>query len=243
MKKDDLGNRMKTYESTSKTFLTKRMPVIIRIDGKAFHTYTRGLIKPFDENLANAMAETARYLCENISGCKLAFYQSDEISLLITNNDKITTESWFNNNLQKMVSVSASLATAKFNSLDWEGKPLDLALFDSRAFILPEDEVVNYFLWRQQDATRNSVSMVAQTNFPHKELQYLSSAELQEKLFSEKEINWNDIETWKKRGLCVTRKYAVKERGVRNPWFIDKEIPVFTQDRNYIERFLKPQDK
>lgn len=241
MKKDDLGNRMKTYEGASKTFLTKRMPIIIRIDGKAFHTYTRGLTKPFDEYLANAMAETAKYLCENISGCKLAYYQSDEISLLITNNDKLTTEAWFNNNLQKMVSVSASLATAKFNSLEWDWKPEQLALFDSRVFVLPEDEVVNYFIWRQQDATKNSVSMVAQANFPHKELQYLNSKQLQDKLFEEKQINWNDIETWKKRGLCVTREHAFHQKGVRNPWFIDTEIPVFTQDRDYIARLLQPK--
>lgn len=238
MKKDLFGNRMKQYENTYRYKMPRRLPVIIRIDGKAFHTYTKGLVKPFDENLANAMAETAKFLCENISGCKLAFYQSDEISLLITNNDKLTTEAWFDNNLQKMVSISASLATAKFNSLAWEGKPKDFALFDSRVFILPEDEVVNYFLWRQQDATRNSISMVAQANFNHKELQNLNTVQMQDKLVLEKNINWNNIETWKKRGLCVTREKNVKEKGVRNPWYIDKEIPVFSKDREYIQRFL-----
>lgn len=110
--------------------------------------------------------------------------------------------------------------------------------FDSRVFILPEDEVVNYFLWRQQDATRNSISMVAQANFNHKELQNLNTVQMQDKLVLEKNINWNNIETWKKRGLCVTREKNVKEKGVRNHWYIDKEIPVFSKDREYIHRFL-----
>lgn len=240
MKKSDaFGNRMKAYEKAYKVSLPKRLPVIIRIDGKAFHTYTRGLKKPFDEGLAEAMSQTAKYLCENISGCKLAYYQSDEISLLITNNDKLTTEAWFDNGLQKIVSVSASMATAYMNSLAWEGKPDKLAMFDSRAFIVPEDEVANYFLWRQQDATKNSISMVAQANFSQKELNGLSGSQMQDKLMVEKDINWNNIDTWKKRGLCVVRKNIEKVRGERNPWITDLEIPIFSQDRDYIGRLLK----
>lgn len=237
--KDNFGDRMKGYEKAFKPFLPRRMPIIIRIDGKAFHTYTRGLIKPFDENLAMAMSQTAKFLCENIAGCKLAYYQSDEISLLVTNDDKLTTEAWFDNNLQKIVSISASMATAYFNSLEWEGKPSKLAMFDSRVFILPVDEVNNYFLWRQNDATKNSISMLAQANYSQKQLQNLNGNDMQDKLMKEKGINWNDLSTWKKRGLCVKRQNIIKEKGVRNPYIIDLEIPVFSQDLDYVERYVR----
>lgn len=242
MNKDEFGNRMKSYEQVSRIKLPKRMPIIIRIDGKAFHTYTKNLVKPFDENLMNAMAMTAQYLCQNISGCKLAYYQSDEISLLITNDDKLTTEAWFDNVLQKMVSISASIATAYFNSLNWEGKPEQLAMFDSRAFVIPKDEVNNYFLWRQNDATKNSISMVAQSQFKQSELQNLNGSQMQDKLMIEKGINWNDLETSKKRGLCVQRKELVKVRGQRNPFYIDLDIPVFSSDKNYVNKWLKRDD-
>ena len=115
MNKDSLGNRMKGYENISRSYLIRRIPVIIRLDGKAFHTFTRGLKKPFDEILMNTMWETAKYLCENIQGCKIAYTQSDEISLLLTDYENIDTSAWFDNNVQKMVSISASMATLAFN--------------------------------------------------------------------------------------------------------------------------------
>lgn len=208
MKKDEFGNRMKGYENVFRQILPQRLPVIIRIDGAHFHTYTRGMTKPFDELLIKAFWETSKYLAQNIMGCKLIYHQSDEISILLTNYDKLTTQSWFENNLQKIVSVSASMATAKFNEVVkeyYQDKPL--ATFDSRAWVLPHDEVTNYFLWRQQDATKNSVSMVAQANFDHKELQGLSGSQLQDKLFLEKGINWNDLPTWQKRGACITKQF------------------------------------
>ena len=113
--RDNLGNRMKNYEHTSRTYLTRRLPVIIRLDGKAFHTFTKGLKKPFDEILIDAMWETAKYLCKSIQGCKIAYVQSDEISLLLTDYDTIESCAWFDNNIQKMVSISASMATLAFN--------------------------------------------------------------------------------------------------------------------------------
>lgn len=118
MDKSDLGNRMKnSYEKRTKNFLPRRTYTIIRLDGKAFHTYTKGLKRPFDMGFINDMNETAKYLCENIQGCKFAYVQSDEISLLLTDFDKITTDAWYDGNIQKIVSVSASLATAFFNKL------------------------------------------------------------------------------------------------------------------------------
>jgi len=258
MKKDSLGDRMKGYEGVNRNFLMTRTPAIIRIDGKAFHTFTKGFDRPFDDILIGSMQETAEYLARNIQGCKLAYVQSDEISLLLTDYEKLTTDAWFSNNIQKMVSVSASMATMKFNKVfrekakDYQRSEykleksnykkiaiylnkMGIAMFDSRAFNLPKEEVCNYFIWRQQDATRNSIQMLAQSEFSHKELQGLSCNKLQDKLMVEKGINFNDIEVVKKRGTCIKKGFIDFDI---EDWRIDEDIPIFTQDRNYIEELL-----
>jgi tRNA(His) guanylyltransferase len=244
-----LGDRMKNYEGVSRLQLPKRMPVIIRIDGAHFHTYTKGMEKPFDKDLAQVFWETCQYLAQNVMGCQVVYHQSDEISLLLTNYHKLTTESWYGNNLQKIVSVSASIATAKFNEIMRAKYPnIPLATFDSRAWVLPHDEVCNYFLWRQQDATKNSISMVAQSNFPHKQLQGLNGTQLQDKLMIEKGINWNDIPVWQKRGVCIVKETYMKEgtseteKAFRTRWAVDENTPIFSQDREYIERFVFPKE-
>lgn len=279
MKKDSLGDRMKQYEGIPKTSLMRRNPVIIRIDGKAFHTFTRGFQRPFDDILIESMQETMKYLCENIQGCKIGYCQSDEISLLITDYENINTAAWFDYQVQKMCSIAASMATLVFNRVfskmfykwgnenlpDWDmggtNKPVDEkliklcniyesasekgAMFDARCFSIPKEEVCNYFIWRQQDATRNSIQMVGQANFSHKELQNKSCDEIQDMLMIQKNINWNDFDIVKKRGSCCTKDFEKKiinfqtqEEIVRKVWGIDKDIPIFTQDRNYIERFV-----
>lgn len=236
---DKFGDRMKNYENTYRFYLPKRMPVIIRIDGTHFHSYTRGMKKPFDEDLVHAFWETCKYLAQNIMGCKIVYHQSDEISLLLTNYDKLTTQSWFDNNLQKNVSVSASMATAKFNEIMKKKYPdKELATFDNRAWILPHDEVCNYFIWRQQDATKNSISMVARSYFSHRELQGLNSSQMQDKLMLEKGVNWNDLPIWQKRGVCITKQYYKKGDVLRSKWDVDYNTPIFTQDRNYIEQYV-----
>ena len=270
MKKDSLGDRMKQYEGIPKTNLMRRNPVIIRIDGKAFHTFTRGFQRPFDDILIESMQETMKYLCENIQGCKMGYCQSDEISLLITDYETINTAAWFDYQVQKMCSIAASMATLAFNRVFWE-KIRDLdhdyyeyptkefnelieiyykalekgAMFDARCFSIPKEEVCNYFIWRQQDATRNSIQMVGQANFSHKELQNKSCDEIQDMLMIQKNINWNDFDTVKKCGSCCTKtgKHTIVdiqtgEQKERLVWEIDKNIPIFTQDRNYIERFV-----
>ena len=230
MKKDSLGDRMKRYEGIPRISLMRRNPVIIRIDGKAFHTFTRGFQRPFDDILIESMQETMKYLCENIQGCKIGYCQSDEISLLLTDYENINTAAWFDYQVQKMCSIAASMATLAFNQVFWE-KIRDLdhdyyeyptkefnelieiyykalekgAMFDARCFSIPKEEVCNYFLWRQNDCVRNSIQMVAQANFSHKQLQNKSCDELQEMLWQEKNINWNDFETVKKRGSCCTK--------------------------------------
>ncbi|WP_068619401.1 tRNA(His) guanylyltransferase Thg1 family protein [Paenibacillus tuaregi] len=239
MQKDNFGNRMKGYENVFRQILPQRLPVILRIDGSHFHTYTRGMKKPFDESLTRAFWETCKYLAQNIMGCKLVYHQSDEISILLTNYDKLTTQSWFENNLQKIVSVSASMATAKFNEVIKEYYPNQpLATFDSRAWVLPHDEVTNYFLWRQQDATKNSISMVAQANFPHHELEGLDGKKLQDKLFIERGVNWNDLPVWQKRGVCITKQDYKKQEATRSRWEVDFDTPIFSQDREYINQYV-----
>jgi tRNA(His) 5'-end guanylyltransferase len=268
MKRDDLGNRMKTfYEEIPKTKLMRRTPVVIRIDGKAFHTFTRGFKRPFDDILIKTMQETAKYLCENIQGCQLAYVQSDEISLLLIDYQRFETSAWFDYEMQKMCSISASMATMAFNKIfrDTVGElhikgALEKeyscilykaaqkgAMFDSRVFNIPREEATNYFYWRQLDASRNSIQMVGQANFSHKELQHKSCNDM-----TQKGINWNDFPAYQKRGSCVVRNKIVLELdGVKetcmlrdskqgeNNWIIDKDIPIFKgDDRQYIEQFV-----
>ena len=235
----DLGDRMKGYENVSRNYLTRRMPFIIRVDGKSFHTFTRSLVKPWDNDLVQSMLYASIGLCEELAGVKLAYWQSDEVSFLVTDYDDINTQAWFDKNIQKIVSVSASIMTAHFNKLFQEKiKGFPLAFFDSRVFILPKEEVCNYFIWRQQDATRNSIQGLAQSNFSQKQLHGLKTNQLQDKLMLEKNINWNDCLTWQKRGACVVKENFMFNETERSRWIVDWEIPIFTQDRNYIERYL-----
>lgn len=211
MSKDPMGDRMKgDYERRAQTHLPRRTHTIIRIDGKAFHTYTRGLDKPYDKQLMDDMAETAMVLCHQIQGARVGFVQSDEISILLTDFANRQTQAWFDGNVQKIVSIAASIATAAFNRLRPEGKAP--AYFDARVFTIPEEiEVVNYFLWRQRDATRNSISMLAQAHFSAKRLHGLSTGQMQELLWSEKGINWNDEDPRFKRGTIVVPRWRTEE--------------------------------
>lgn len=231
--KDSLGDRMKSYyEDRYRINLPRRTNILLRIDGKAFHSYTKGLKRPFDTGLSDDMDATTKFLCENIQGAKLGYVQSDEISILVTDYDTLDTSPWFDNNLQKMCSISSSLATAKFNQLrmkratsmffshiDKRVLTIDeidqhkLAMFDSRVFIIPEaEEVVNYFIWRQQDATRNSISMAAQSMFSHKQLQGKSGSQMQEMMFTEKGVNWNDYPARFKRGAAIVKVNVLYKR-------------------------------
>lgn len=274
MKNDSLGDRMKGYENEYRLYLERKIPVIIRIDGKAFHTFTKGMRKPFDKILINSMQETMKALCENIQGCVFGYTQSDEITLVLTDYEKDTTDAWFGNNIQKMASVSASIATVNFNKYfrhefsrycgDNLGEPItddekayrlnlymkfETAMFDSRVFSMPKDEVCNCLIWRQQDAIRNSIEAVGQANFSHKQLHCKTCNDIQDMLVREKGINWNDFPDECKRGSACYR--VAEERPMANPenpseeilvkrnrWRVERNIPVFTQDRDFIERWL-----
>lgn len=256
---DDLGNRMKTYyEAVPKHRLIRRMPVAIRIDGKAFHTFTRGFQKPFDEVLGNAMVRTMEYLAKNIQGCVFAYQQSDEITLLLIDYQTFETDAWFDYEIQKICSISASMATMAFNKyfaeeidkwafyIDEEFgcdhvKPeykqlLDVynkawekgAMFDARCFNIPKEEATNLIYWRQLDATRNSIQMVGQANFSHNELQGCSCNVIQDMLHEQRDINWNNYPTRWKRGVAWT-----KEKG------IDFDMPILKgEDRKYVDELI-----
>ena len=268
--KDELGTRMKEfYESVPKTRLVRRMPVAIRLDGKAFHTFTRGFEKPFDEVLGRAMRGTMKYLCENIQGCVLGYTQSDEITLILVDYQNLNSCAWFDYEVQKMCSISASMATMAFNKFftksvnyfEMTHEHDDTineycttlvnaaekgAMFDARCFNIPKEEVCNLIYWRQLDATRNSIQMVGQANFSHKELQKKSCNMIQEMLFAEKGINWNDYPTYLKRGSCCI-KTTIQNPNVdikdgiypKSIWMIDLDIPIFKGDgRNYIDKLV-----
>lgn len=274
---DDLGTRMKTfYEQIPKTKLMRRTPVIIRIDGKAFHTFTRGFQKPFDEVLIRTMQETTKYLCENIQGCVLGYTQSDEITLVLIDYQRFETSAWFDYEIQKMCSIAASMATMAFNRYfkenvkeyashipyygtmypcdENEQKYMNIlnnaidkgAMFDARVFNIPKEEVTNCVYWRQLDASRNSIQMVGQANFSHKELQNKSCNDIQDMLMTQKGINWNDFPTYQKRGACVVKSEEDGEPNElgdvsigRSRWIIDKNIPIFKGDgREYIDNLI-----
>lgn len=282
---DELGIRMKTYyEQIPKTKLMRRTPVAIRIDGKAFHTFTKGFQKPFDEILIKSMQNTMKYLCEHIQGCVLGYTQSDEITLILVDYKNLNSDAWFDYEVQKMCSIAASMATMAFNrefekyvdnfeldhlielggyieyDCDENRKLAETyfnaiekgAMFDARVFNIPKEEVTNLIYWRQLDATRNSIQMVGQANFSHKQLHGKSCNMIQDMLLTEKDINWNDFPTYQKRGSCCVKTETtitgatvfesgeVETTTIERPhWVIDTEIPIFKgEDRQYIDKLI-----
>jgi tRNA(His) 5'-end guanylyltransferase len=242
MDNSELAARIKDfYENPAKTRLLRRMPVAIRLDGKAFHTFTRGFQKPFDPVLMDAMQRTMKYLCENIQGCVFGYTQSDEITLILTDYQKLTSEAWFNYEVQKMASISASMATVAFNKyfseniikynstydpLIEENKKLiekyvnaaeKGAMFDARCFNIPKEEVTNLIYWRQLDAMRNSVQVVGQAHFSDAELKDKTCNDIQDMLMAQYGINWNTFTIPCKRGTAcikVEEKETIKEPNI-----------------------------
>jgi tRNA(His) 5'-end guanylyltransferase len=281
MDTSDLAERMKGYEKRNRYYLQRRMPVILRLDMRAGHSFTKGFERPFDEVFIKSMQETAQYLCENIQNCKLSYQQSDEITLLLVDYDKLNTDCFFDYRVDKLCSIAASMATMAFNNifskyvkefdleLAYNDNGIDTeenrklweiykkainkgAMFDARCFNIPKEEVTNLIYWRQLDASRNSIQMVGQANFSHKELQNKSCNDIQDMLMIQKGINWNDLPTYQKRGSCCVRnKIIIESDGVmataqlrdasrsENEWIIDTDIPIFKgEGREYIDRLV-----
>ena len=248
---DDLGRRMKeNYEKIPRNSLVRRMPVALRLDGKAFHTFTKGLQKPYDTILMDCMAETTKYLCENIQGCVFGYTQSDEITLILIDYQNLETDAWFNYEVQKMCSIAASMATFCFNKIfsakvearadifdavdaKFDNYMYSLfkavnkgALFDCRCFNIPKEEVANLIYWRQLDAMRNSVQMLGQARYSHKELQGLSCNKIKEKLREDGDA-WEDYMPYVQRGTAV-----IKED---KHWTIKRDMPVIkNENRKYV---------
>ena len=221
MKKDSLGNRMKEYyENVYRIKLTRRTPVIIRLDGKAFHTLTRRCEKPFDDEFWQAMHLTTWALCSEIQGVKCAYMQSDEISILLSDFDTIRTGAWFDYNLQKMVSISASIASVTFSEAYKK-----YALFDARAFNVPKEDVKNYFIWRQTDWIRNSVQMLAQAYYSHKQLYKCNQADMHEMLH-EKRVNWASLAPHWKNGTFLFKDNDSKFKALYNLVLTRDERPM-----------------
>ena len=269
MDTSDLANRMKEYEKRNQYYLQKRTPVAIRVDGRSFHTFTKGFQRPFDDVLIKTMQETAKYMCENIQGAKFAYVQSDEITIILIDYDTLETDCWFNYRTDKLCSIAASMATMIFNKIFKEkvenfieeGGAFSLAqlnynqmkmepylkaiekgaMFDARCFNIPKEEVTNLIYWRQLDATRNSIQMVGQANFSHKELQNKSCNDIQDMLHEQKGINWNDYPTVCKRGTSVIytnyqNPQSLTDEDIIKGWKIDTEMPILKgEDRAYVD--------
>ena len=284
MQHSALGTRMKRYEEVPRTSLTPRMPMIIRVDGRSFSKYTkrfkRQVESPWSPYIRDGMTAAAEALMRGIAGAKIAYLQSDEISVLVTDYDTLNTQSWFDKVAQKVCSISAAIATAEFNqkmlAIEMSEQTVTatrpgqmtftiefprLATFDARCFVLPRSDVTNYFIWRQRDATKNSVSMLAQKHFSPKQLHGKDGNVMQDMLKLEKDVNWNNCEVWQKRGWCVTRQQLhttvgeLRKKGgnvdippgvevrddievVRAVLQPDWDIPIFTKDRQFIERLV-----
>ena len=214
-----LADRRKRYEHTYRQYLPRRTYTLLRLDGRAFHSYTRRMNKPFDDLLVHAMNDTARGLCREITGTQFAYVQSDEISLLVTDFQNHETEPWMGGNVAKVLSLSAATATAEFNG-SFDSEYWGYALFDSRVWTMSDPvEVMNYFIWRQRDCVKNSITMVAQAHFSHKELEGLNSDQRQELLFLKHGVNWNDIDPALKQGRIVFKAtYPGANDSVRSSW-------------------------
>ena len=244
--KTSLGDRMKGYENITRNHLISRMPVILRLDGRAFHTFCKKFAKPYDEVMAHSMRATMQYLCEHIQGCVLGYTQSDEITLVLVDYQELNTSSWFDNNIQKMVSVAASMATWKFvdamsrfmylsnqnNPSVYEAALNKGVAFDCRAFNIPKEEVTNCVLFRQNDAIRNSIQALGQAHFSHKELHKKSTEDIITMVKEKTGILWNKLPIEQQRGMCCIKD----EEG---HWVIDYNIPIFKgEGREYIEKLI-----
>jgi tRNA(His) guanylyltransferase len=270
--KDDLGERMKgQYEDRTRYFVPRRTYTIIRLDGKAFHTYTKGLNKPFDKGLHEDMDNAIIATLPHIQGAVFAYTQSDEISVLVTDFFSPDTSAWFDGNVQKMSSVSSSVLTAEFNKIRWNryiqkqstnllSDENSTAFFDSRVFTIPDrTEVMNYFIWRNKDCSRNSVSMIAQSIFSHKELQGQSTTDMHEML-ADHAVMWNvDYSEGEKYGrLIVKEKYiadiqfsgvsllpdgmSMSGQGVERSRWISKEAWKFTENKDKLLNMIPKYD-
>lgn len=277
MRTNSTNSLMRRYEVVSESRLIPSLPVIIRVDGQAFHTLTRDFAKPFDWMLIRAMQMTMMSLCERIPGTKFGYVQSDEISLVLGCDGQ--QEPWFDYRVEKLCSISASIATISFeramrrlieqefeNPDDDARERIDIpcrvrsattytdaiergATFDARAFNISPADIVPYVIWRQTDASRNSLSMLAHALFPDKALVGKKAAQVHDMLHGIG-VNWNDLPVTTKRGsACLRRKTEVTGynpvedrhvRVLRNRWVLDENMPIVSRCPEYVSEAIAP---
>ena len=233
-----LETRMKRYEGAQKTYLNTDLPIMIRLDGKSFSAFTKRFNKPFDAGITRAMDAAMLALCKEIQPVLFGYTQSDEITLVLGAYERKSSMPWFNGNVQKIVSVSASIATAAFNRslLNSYGDPSIVAYFDARVWNVPEEhEVINTIVWRENDAIRNSVAMVASSVFSHSQLHKVNVEGMKQMLI-ENGTPWEDFPLRNQRGaLC----YPVTANGQRKKWIVDSEIPILSTQREFLYEFME----
>lgn len=263
--KDTLGDRMKSYENCYRFQLPPHFPIIIRLDGRAFHTYSSDFVKPYDSTLHFGMVEATRALCCEVEGCKFGFTQSDEISLVVVSGENPNTTPWFDNVIAKITSIAAATTSVAFHEAMREavvenneyksdaefkkayktylGDKIKRVVFDARAFVVPIHEVTNYFIWRQQDAINNSIQALAQTQFSQKELNNKKNAEIL-KMLAAKDIFWENYEPWQKYGSGVVKNRVAAQVIVyknetlkiwHNNWDECKDLPIFSENKAWLE--------
>lgn len=238
--------RMKRYEGYRKPYVDTNLPIVIRLDGKSFSNFTRKFERPFDKCITSAMDAATLALCEEVQPCLLAYTQSDEITLVMGAYKNVNSQPWFNGSVQKIASVAASIVTLAFNLdlLESHNDPTLRAYFDCRVWNLPsEEEVVNSLIWRQNDAMRNSVAMVASSVFSHRQLQGVSVAGMKD-LLVEHGTPWESFPIRKTRGAMC---YPVDQTGsgsvIRRGWSYDTDIPVFSDNRIFLEGMLESKTR
>lgn len=238
---DSLGDRMKVYESCGSFSFPRRMPLIVRLDGRAFHTFTRDM-PPFDQTFQNAMREAARATAEEMQGFVLGYTQSDEVSFLLQDWATLTTEPWFGKQLNKIISIAAATMSVHFtdNLRDYR-EQRRVAVFDARAFVLPEAEVANYFLWRAKDCARNSIQTFAREHFSHADLYLKGIPEIHEMLHGIGK-NWTDLAGWQKNGLYLYKVEVADLHGTgpmrTTMAYDDVVLPIFMDVDNLVKKAL-----
>lgn len=236
-----LGDRMKAHESVAKHKLMKKIPVIVRVDGKAFHTLTRDLDKPFDDDLIKSMTNMGFDLAKEMQGFKLGYVASDEASFLLSDLDSINTEAWFDYKIDKINSVSAAYATLYFNKhFQFQAKVKEQSVkegvFDCRCFNIPKEDVANYFLWRARDWERNSLQMYARSVFSHKELHGKGHSEIHDMLHK-KEKNWaTDLALQQKNGSWIHQRDE-------DMWARFNVSPSYAEISALVDPLLEPKDE
>lgn len=244
----DFDKRMKEIEHRVRIVLPPVNYYIIRLDGRAFHTFTKPFKRghssdPFSYDLHDAFVYACEKLADEIDGCLAIYTQSDEVSILLKGKQHETMTPWFGGNIMKLTSITSSIFSCYFNDKIESDK---FAFFDSRAFHIEDNEVNNYFIWRQQDAIRNSVSMYAQRNFSHKELQGID-VKGQKEMLKNKGLDWDELDEWKKKGTLFLKKnykkyvswidklgkQQVRHGVVRSKWS-EVEPPMFV-DNNILD--------